>query len=51
VLASKTVTVPSGRTVVVRLKPSVLATVSRQSTPARRVRVRATGALRVIASE
>jgi hypothetical protein len=38
--------VPAGRTVSVRMKAPVLAAVSRQNTPARRVRVTATGALR-----
>jgi hypothetical protein len=45
VLASKVVTVPAGRTVRVRLQAPVLATTSRQSSPARRVRVRTTGSL------
>ena len=51
VVASKLVTVPAGRTVLLRMKATVLASVSRQSTAARRVRVRATGALRVTLSD
>jgi hypothetical protein len=51
VIASKLVTVPAGKTVLVRMKTPVLASVSRQSTPARRVRVRATGALRATLSD
>jgi hypothetical protein len=45
VLAKKFVRVPARQTVTVRMKGPVLAAASRQSTPARRVRVRATGAL------
>jgi hypothetical protein len=51
VVSRKAVTVPAGKTVLVRMKAAALASVSRQSSPARRVRVRATGALRVTFAE